>query len=176
MSNFFCDMKEGEQVSLEGPFEDFILRPAIGDTIFIATGTGIARFRAMLQWLFADGARHQQKQLGLLFGNRFERDIYYHDEFLGLAGQPPTFTTCRHSAVHTNRGTGCAAMCSSKFQTLSSAGPTCPPTFVDWTKWSKPTANCSTRWTGTESVLATKSMTEFLPPPIGKDSDVNQRC
>jgi ferredoxin-NADP reductase len=70
MSNFLCDMKEGEKVSLEGPFGDFILRPPIGDTIFIATGTGIARFRAMRQWLFADGARYQQKQLWLLFGNR----------------------------------------------------------------------------------------------------------
>ncbi len=70
MSNFLCDMKEGEKVSLEGPFGDFILRPPIGDTIFIAMGTGMARFRAMRQWLFADGARHQQKQLWLLFGNR----------------------------------------------------------------------------------------------------------
>ena len=54
MSNFLCDMKEGEQVSLQGPFGDFILRPPISDTIFIATGTGIAPFRSMLQWLFAE--------------------------------------------------------------------------------------------------------------------------
>ena len=67
-------------------------------------------------------------------------------------------------------------MRSSKFQTLSSAGPTGTLTFVDWTKWSEAIANCSTLWTGTESALATNNMTEFLPPPIGKDSDVNQRC
>jgi ferredoxin-NADP reductase len=69
-SDCLCDMKKGEKVSLEGPFGDFILRPPIGDTIFIATGTGIAPFRAMRQWLFADGPRHQQNQLWLLFGNR----------------------------------------------------------------------------------------------------------
>jgi hypothetical protein len=69
-SDFLCDMKKGEKVSLEGPFGDFILRPPIGDTIFIATGTGIAPFRAMRQWLFADGPRHRQNQLWLLFGNR----------------------------------------------------------------------------------------------------------
>lgn len=91
MSNFLCDLKEGKPVSFQGPFGDFILRPPIGDTIFIATGTGIAPFRSMLQWLFADRTRHHEKQFWLLFGNRHERDIYYHDEFLVLAGQHPNF-------------------------------------------------------------------------------------
>jgi NAD(P)H-flavin reductase len=50
----------------------------------------------MLQWLFApmedrrprpsaSEARHQGKQLYLLFGSRTENDIYYHDEFERLA-------------------------------------------------------------------------------------------
>jgi ferredoxin-NADP reductase len=85
MSNFLCDMREGEQISLQGPFGDFILHPPMRDTIFIATGTGIAPFRSMLQWLLADESRHQQKQLSLLFGNRREEDIYYHADFLRLA-------------------------------------------------------------------------------------------
>ena len=91
MSNFLCGMKEGEEVSLQGPFGDFILRPPMRDTIFIATGTGIAPFRSMLQWLFADEAQDQGKQLWLLFGNRYERDIYYHDEFMRLAGGHSNF-------------------------------------------------------------------------------------
>src|ERR1700722_15460063 len=53
MSNFLCDMKEGDEISCQGPFGDFILRPPLRDTIFIATGTGIAPFRSMLHWLFA---------------------------------------------------------------------------------------------------------------------------
>jgi len=105
MSNFFCDMKEGDEISCQGPFGDFILRPPMRDTIFIATGTGIAPFRSMLHWLFnppEDGrprpsssgggdARHQGKQLYLLFGNRTERDIYYHEEFVRLAGDHANF-------------------------------------------------------------------------------------
>jgi ferredoxin-NADP reductase len=85
MSNFLCDMKVGEEISCQGPFGDFILRPPLRDTIFIATGTGIAPFRSMLHWLLADPGRHQHKQLWLLFGNRTESDIYYHAEFLDLA-------------------------------------------------------------------------------------------
>ena len=72
MSNFLCDMKEGEEISCQGPFGDFILRPPLRDTVFIATGTGIAPFRSMLHWLLADPVRHQDKQLWLLFGNRTE--------------------------------------------------------------------------------------------------------
>lgn len=101
MSNFLCDMKEGDEISCQGPFGDFILRPPMRDTIFIATGTGIAPLRSMLHWLLnvpvEDGrprpseTRHQDKHLWLTFGNRTEKDIYYHDEFLQLAAQHVNF-------------------------------------------------------------------------------------
>src|SRR6266404_9824793 len=91
MSNFLCDMREGDEISGQGPFGDFILRPPMRDTIFIATGTGIAPFRSMIHWLLADPARHQEKQLWLVFGNRTEKDIYYHQEFLQLAREHANF-------------------------------------------------------------------------------------
>jgi len=84
MSNFLCDMQEGDEISGQGPFGDFILRPPMRDTIFIATGTGIAPFRSMLHWLVADPSRHENRKLWLLFGSRTEQDIYYHEEFLQL--------------------------------------------------------------------------------------------
>jgi ferredoxin-NADP reductase len=104
MSNFLCDMKEGAEIACQGPFGDFILRPPLRDTLFIATGTGIAPFRSMLHWLlpseeetmedahprpsnavFTEHPRHEGRQLYLLFGSRYEKDIYYHHEFLRLA-------------------------------------------------------------------------------------------
>jgi ferredoxin-NADP reductase len=91
MSNFLCDMNQGQEIRCQGPFGDFILRPPLRDTIFIATGTGIAPLRSMLHWLVADPTRHQSKHFWLVFGNRTEADIYYHDEFLRLAEQHPNF-------------------------------------------------------------------------------------
>ena len=91
MSNFLCDMKEGGEIGCQGPFGDFILRPPMRDALLIATGTGIAPFRSMLHWLLADEARHQRKHFSLVFGSRYEKDIYYHDEFLRLAGGHPNF-------------------------------------------------------------------------------------
>ena len=91
MSNFLCDMKEGAEISCQGPFGDFILRPPMRDTLFIATGTGIAPIRSMLHWLLEEQSRHQGKQLWLVFGSRTEKDIYYHGEFRQLATHNPNF-------------------------------------------------------------------------------------
>jgi len=102
MSNFLCDMKEGDEISAQGPFGDFILRPPMRDTIFIATGTGIAPFRSMLHWLVADPSRHEDRQLWLLFGSRTEQDIYYHQEFLRLVEAHENF----HYLPTLSRGAG----------------------------------------------------------------------
>src|SRR5713101_3458639 len=91
MSNYLCDLGEGAKIAFQGPFGDFILRPPLRDTVFIATGTGIAPFRSMLHWLLAEEVRHQGKHLWLLFGNRTEQDIYYHNEFLALAAKHANF-------------------------------------------------------------------------------------
>jgi ferredoxin-NADP reductase len=91
MSNYLCDLREGEEIQFQGPFGDFILRPPMRDTLFIATGTGIAPFRGMLHWLLADETRHVGKTLTLIYGNRTEKDIYYHEEFLKLAEEHENF-------------------------------------------------------------------------------------
>jgi ferredoxin-NADP reductase len=92
MSNFLCDMKEGSEIACQGPFGNFILRPPMRDTVLIATGTGIAPFRSMLQWLFHTSEfRHENHHVWLVFGSRYEKDIYYHQEFLQLAAQHSNF-------------------------------------------------------------------------------------
>ena len=92
MSNYLCDLKEGEVIPFQGPFGDFILHPPLRDTLLIATGTGIAPFRAMLHELFEskvarspDDPIIRSHQFWLLFGARFEQDIYYRTEFEELA-------------------------------------------------------------------------------------------
>jgi CDP-4-dehydro-6-deoxyglucose reductase len=107
MSNFLCELREGEELSCQGPFGDFILRPPARDKVFIATGTGIAPFRSMLHWLFGEESRHQGQQFWLVFGSRSEADIYYHQEFLRLAAGHANFhylpTLSRGSTEWTGR-------------------------------------------------------------------------
>jgi ferredoxin-NADP reductase len=105
MSNYLCSLGEGAEISFQGPFGDFILRPPLRDTLMIATGTGIAPFRSMLHGLFESGnegggvagragapiAPGQQTQFWLLFGSRCEQDIYYHEEFERMAAEHSNF-------------------------------------------------------------------------------------
>jgi len=103
MSNYLCDLGKGAEISFQGPFGDFILRPPLRDTLMIATGTGIAPFRSMLEGLFesengssvgragAPVAPLQQVQFWLLFGARYEQDIYYRAEFERLAAEHSNF-------------------------------------------------------------------------------------
>jgi ferredoxin-NADP reductase len=90
-SNFLCDLPEGRTVRFHGPHGYFLLKHPVRDSLFVGTGTGIAPLRAMLQWLFADESRHGGRQLWLVFGVRYQADLYYHDEFLELAREHPNF-------------------------------------------------------------------------------------
>jgi ferredoxin-NADP reductase len=91
MSNHLFSLNEGEQITFQGPFGNFILRPPLRDTVFIATGTGIAPFRSMLHWLLAEPDRHEEHEFWLLFGARTEEDLYYREEFEQLAAKHDNF-------------------------------------------------------------------------------------
>ena len=96
-SNFLCDLKPGDTVALTGPAgKHFILPP---DTfamnyLFFATGTGIAPFRAMLREMAALGGIPTHCQVWLFFGVRSQQNLLYHDEFLAMAKQYPSFHYC----------------------------------------------------------------------------------
>ena len=103
MSNYLCDLRKGAEIPFQGPFGDFILSPPLRDTVFIATGTGIAPFRSMLQSLFNQATERwpggmtrpavgrPSQHFWLLFGARFEQDIYYREDFERLAAAHSNF-------------------------------------------------------------------------------------
>ncbi len=91
MSNFLNDMKVGDEIRCKAPFGAFILKPPLFDTVFIATGTGVAPFRSMLHWMLPHEDRHQGKHFWLVFGSRYENDVYYYKEFVELAAKYPNF-------------------------------------------------------------------------------------
>jgi ferredoxin-NADP reductase len=91
LSNWLCDLRVGAQVQFHGPHGKFVLREPAEDSIFIATGTGIAPVRSMLEWLFGRPERNRGHEYWLVFGTRYERSIYYRNEFEGIARQNPNF-------------------------------------------------------------------------------------
>ena len=75
------DRKPGDEIQMTGPWGGFIFRQPVEDSILVATGTGIAPFRAMLLDRLPRDNTHQ---FTLLFGVRYERGLLYRADFEAL--------------------------------------------------------------------------------------------
>src|SRR5271165_5327540 len=84
LSNWLCDLEEGATIQFHGPHGMFTLRQPHQDSVFIATGTGIAPFRGMAHWLFERPERHLGYEFWLVYGTRHEDGLYYSDEFRAI--------------------------------------------------------------------------------------------
>lgn len=81
-SSFLCDSAVGTKVHITGPVGKSFLMPPVenGNMIMIATGTGIAPFRAFLQTRY-NTRKHETGQSYLFFGCQTEKDMLYQHEF-----------------------------------------------------------------------------------------------
>ncbi len=88
-TNYMWTLKQGDKIQVQGPLGRFNLRRPLPKTIiFISTGTGIAPFRSMIHILLQEGT---SSEIWNIFGNRYEEDILYKEEFEGLTAQHSNF-------------------------------------------------------------------------------------
>jgi len=95
-SNHLADLPDlpvGSTIQIHGPHGHFVLQEPVTDSILVATGTGVAPMRAYTQFLFPDNGpdRSNGKDVWLVYGTRYETDIYYRDEFEALARRASNF-------------------------------------------------------------------------------------
>jgi ferredoxin-NADP reductase len=89
LSPLLFALQPGDEIGFKGPYGAFILRRPVSDSLFVATGTGIAPFRSML---ISKIRENPDRVFTLLFGVRHEHSLLYHDEFRALADECPNFT------------------------------------------------------------------------------------
>ncbi|NOT37847.1 MAG: FAD-dependent oxidoreductase [Saprospiraceae bacterium] len=81
---FFNEINKGDKIKFKGPEGTFVLPDAKDHSIImLATGTGLAPFRAMLQKI--DKEKLHYNSLHLIFGTRKEKDILYYEELEDFA-------------------------------------------------------------------------------------------
>lgn len=92
-SNWLNILKEGEHIQFLGPNGKFIFEPdsETKNIIFIATGTGIAPFKSMIEDQLLN-KNNSKTKFHLLFGVRYIKDIFYQELFKNLSDQFSNFT------------------------------------------------------------------------------------
>jgi len=87
----FNEVTEGSQIILRGPVGIFTLQEEnyTKELFLICTGTGIAPFRSMAQYIQLHNLPHNN--IHLIFGCRTQQDLLYHNELSALQNDLPNF-------------------------------------------------------------------------------------
>lgn len=84
----FAHLDPGDEVTIRGPCGEFVLQqPATRDLAFLATGTGVAPLKSMIEHLFATGGdvyRGAQRDVWLFLGASWVDDLPYRERFRAL--------------------------------------------------------------------------------------------
>ena len=85
-------LAEGGTIEASGPYGRFCLMDADANQryVFVATGTGVTPYRAMLPQLKALFAK-RDIEVALIYGARNESELLYGDEFEAFARENPQF-------------------------------------------------------------------------------------
>lgn len=93
-SNFLANLSEGNEIEFLGPIGNFGFQNQAQNqpeklALFIATGTGVAPLKSMIEDELEKG---NQQKMHLLFGVRYIKDIFYKELFEKLAKEHANFT------------------------------------------------------------------------------------
>lgn len=84
-SYWFSEAKLNDLVRIEGPFGSFFLRDSeVENIIFLATGTGVAPVKAILEQVNSDYINFSNKKIWVFYGARCLKDIFWHPENFDL--------------------------------------------------------------------------------------------
>jgi Na(+)-translocating NADH:ubiquinone oxidoreductase F subunit len=78
-SSYMCSLKDGEKITLSGPFGHFAAKDSDREMILIGGGAGMAPLRAIIrdQLLYKKSSR----KISFWYGVRNKEDIFYQEEF-----------------------------------------------------------------------------------------------
>jgi CDP-4-dehydro-6-deoxyglucose reductase len=86
----------GDDLFVRGPYGDELLlrEPSERDLVFVATGTGVAPFKGMIDYVFEEGMDEhdgEKRDVWLFLGSSWEDHLPYRDEFRALEDDHDNF-------------------------------------------------------------------------------------
>lgn len=89
MSSWTFSLKPGDKVTVYGPFGEFFAKQTDAEMIFIGGGAGMAPMRAHI--FDQLGRIHTHRKISFWYGARSRREMFYVEDFDGLAKENPNF-------------------------------------------------------------------------------------
>jgi len=90
MSSFIFNLKPGDEVTISGPYGEFFAKETDNEMVFIGGGAGMAPMRSHI---FDQLLRlNSKRKMSFWYGARSKREIFYAEDFDGLAAKYPNFT------------------------------------------------------------------------------------
>jgi CDP-4-dehydro-6-deoxyglucose reductase len=75
---WFDEAKVNDLLRLEGPLGTFFLRDSVcHDIVFLATGTGVAPIKSILETMLESANKFADKKLWVIVGARYEEDLFW---------------------------------------------------------------------------------------------------
>lgn len=104
-TTYLNSLQKGDEIRFIAPYGDFVFKSAAGrDVVMIATGTGIAPFKAMVE--STSFLNSKPKNTTILFGARIPVEVLYSDLFKGLLGNSGYIGTLSRSSAEEIEKTG----------------------------------------------------------------------
>lgn len=94
-SELAVDLETGDTMTLRGPYGDLLLEePSPRDLVFLATGTGVAPFKGMIDYLFETGRDSYDdtvRDIWLILGGAWADTLPYREVFQSYANERENF-------------------------------------------------------------------------------------
>lgn len=88
-SSYVFNLRSGDQIELNGPFGDFLVKPTHREMVYIGGGAGMAPLHSHLTWLFE--TEKTTRKVSFWYGARSRSDLYYTDYFEKLQAKTENF-------------------------------------------------------------------------------------
>ncbi|WP_028578757.1 NADH:ubiquinone reductase (Na(+)-transporting) subunit F [Desulfogranum japonicum] len=88
-SSYIFNLKEGDAVTISGPYGDFFIEESDSEMIYIGGGAGMAPLRSHIFELFK--ARNTKRKVSFWYGGRSMQEVFYAEEFEEIAREHDNF-------------------------------------------------------------------------------------